>query len=66
MTSWKTTTCGILGILAALITLVLVPLLDGKPETLPQFENFAAVVLPSIAALFARDNNKSSEDVGAK
>lgn len=65
MKSWKTTACGILTIVASAITLIALPLLDGKPETLPQYEAFGALILPALGLLFARDNDKTSEQVGA-
>lgn len=64
--SWKTTLCGALTILAATITLVLVPMLDLDPATAPNWSALGAAVLAGIGLLFARDNDKSSEDVGAK
>jgi len=65
-TSWKTTTCAILGILAAGITMIAVPLLDEDPATVAQWGAFGAMLAPLVGLLFARDNDKSSEDVGAK
>ena len=64
--SWKTTACGILGILAAAITMVAIPLLDADPATNANFSGFLAVATPAIGLLFARDNNVTSEQAGAK
>lgn len=64
--SWKTTLCGILGVIAAAITLVAQPLLDGDPNTAPQWGVFVAALTTAVGLVFARDNDKSSEDVGAK
>jgi len=64
--SWKTTTCGILGLVASGITMVAIPLLDADPATLAQWGTFAGLAAVSIGAIFSRDNKVSSEDVGAK
>lgn len=61
--SWKTTTAGILGIVAAAITLIAVPLLNGQSA---HFAEFSAILMPAVGLLFSRDDDKSSEDVGAK
>lgn len=66
MKSWKTTTCGILAAVAAGITLVAVPLLDEDPATAANWGAFGATLAVAIGLLFARDNNKTSEDAGAK
>ena len=65
MKSWKTTLCGVLGAVAAAITLVAQPLLDADPATVPQWGPFSVAVTAAFGLLFARDNDKSSEDVGA-
>jgi len=64
--SWKTSLCGILGVIAAAITLVGQPLLDADPNTVPQWGAFAATAAAALGLVFARDNDKSSEDVGTK
>ena len=64
--SWKTTWCGILAALAAGITLVAIPILDNDPATVADWGTFMATLAAAIGLLFARDNNKRSEDVGAK
>jgi hypothetical protein len=64
--SWKTTTCGILGLVSAAITMVAIPILDADPATLPAWGTFGAMLAASVGLLFSRDNDKSSEDVGAK
>ena len=66
MKSWKTTTCGILAAVAAGITLVAVPLLDEDPATVANWGAFGATLAVAIGLLMARDNNKTSEDAGAK
>ena len=66
MNSWKTTVCGILSLVAAGITLVAVPMLDADPATLPQWGAFGAAIAAAMGLWFARDNDKSSEQAGAK
>ena len=68
MKSWKTTVCGVAGLVAAVATGVKA-FFDGDPETGIDFGGILAAVLvlaPSLGLLFARDNDKSSEDVGTK
>jgi hypothetical protein len=64
--SWKTTLCGILGVFAAAITLVAQPLLDGDPSTVPNWGALGVAVTTALGLLLARDNDRSSEDVGIK
>ena len=64
--SWKTTVCGLLGLVAAAITLIAQPILDGDPSTDPQWAVFGTSLAAAVGLFFARDNDKSSEDVGAK
>ncbi len=64
--SWRTSLCGGLGLLAAGINLVAVPLLDGNPATGADLAGFLPLVLAFVALFFARDNKVSSEDAGAK
>lgn len=66
MKSWRTTVCGILGLAASAITLVVIPILDGNANTSADFVSFAAVAAPAIGLLFARDNKVTSEDAGLK
>lgn len=68
--SWKTTVCGILGVVVAAATLLLAAL-DGDPETKVDFAAFmnalaAAGIGGTIGMFFTRDDDKSSEDVNAK
>jgi hypothetical protein len=64
--SWKTTLCGVLGVVASAITMIAQPLLDGNAATEPQYAAFGTIAIAAVGLLFARDNNKSSEDVGAR
>jgi hypothetical protein len=66
MKSWKTTTCGVLGLIAAAITLIAVPMLDGVEDTVANWGEFGAALTIAFGLFLARDNSKSSEDVGAK
>lgn len=64
--SWKTTTTALIAILTALGTLVLTPLLDSDPVTLPQWGLFFTTSAAALNGFFARDDDKTSEQVGAK
>ena len=64
--SWKTTLCGVLGIVAAAITLLAIPVLDSDPATVANWGAFTATVATATGLLFSRDDDKSSEDVGVK
>jgi hypothetical protein len=66
MKSWKTTVCGILAAVAAGITLVAIPMLDNDPATTANWGAFLAAAVAGLGLLFARDHDKTSEDVGAK
>lgn len=59
--SWKTSLCGIAGVflLGASKT-------PGIPEWLSHIFQLMGAAAPSVGLLFARDNNRTSEDVGAK
>lgn len=62
MKSWKTTTAGIGAILSAL-SLIAKSIHDGDYS---QFGVAITGVLSGIGLLMARDNDKSSEDIGVK
>jgi len=66
MNSWKTTLCGLLSLVAAGLTLVAVPMLDADPATLPNWGAFSAALAAAVGLFLARDNDKSSEQAGAK
>lgn len=65
MKSWKTSLFGSGGLL-----LIWAPVLsaafDGDPSTIPNFGLAIATSMPALGLLFARDNNRTSEQVGAK
>ena len=64
-TSWRTTALGVCIILGA-IGLAGKALLDGDPNTSVELGQFWTTLLAGVALILARDNNKSSEDVGTK
>lgn len=64
MRSWRTTLAGIAVIIAALATAVSAQF-DGDPATVPQWETVLTLAAAGVGLLWARDNNKRSEDVGA-
>lgn len=63
--SWKTTLLGI-GSLLGIAADVIRALIDGDPLTNPDWTLVFAGATAAIGLIFARDNDKSSEDVGAK
>lgn len=65
MRSWKTTTAGIAGIIAIIASAVSAAL-DGDPGTTVDWNTVIVAVVTSVGLLCARDNDKSSEMVGAK
>jgi hypothetical protein len=65
MKSWKTTTAGVLAIIAAIAT-ALSASFDSDPLTVPNWEIVIAATLAGIGLIFARDNTVTSETAGAK
>lgn len=63
--NWKTTGAGIAAILVA-AGAALTALTDNDPTTNIDLASLLAAVLAGVGLLFARDGDKSSEDVGAK
>lgn len=63
--SWKTTLAGILTIISAIATPVKA-LLDSDPATVADWGLAIPVVMGAIGLIFARDNNVTSEQAGAK
>ena len=61
-TSWKTTTAGVLTIVVAVASAGVVWLKTGS---LPDFAPVVAAVTAGVGLITARDNDKTSEDVGA-
>ncbi len=62
--SWKTTAGGISGILVVVFGAVQL-MLDGKPATNPDWTLVIGAITAGIGLIFARDNNKTSEQVDA-
>ncbi len=63
--SWKTTVLGVVGILAALCGAA-TALLDGDPATNVDWPTLGTAIATGIGLIMARDNNRTSEAVGAK
>ena len=64
MKSWKTTVAGIAGVVAAIASAIQAQF-DGNPATVPDWGLVGALLATAIGLLFARDNDKTSEAVGA-
>ncbi len=64
--SWRTTACGVLAAVSALIGLVVVPLLDEDPATVAHWAEALPIALAAIGLGAARDSQVSSEAAGAK
>lgn len=64
--SWKTSTSGISAIVIALFTLIIQPLTDNDPATIPNYNVAITAILAGVGLITARDNDKSSEETGAK
>lgn len=65
MKSWKTTACGIIAVLMCVGT-ALKAMWDGDATTNPDWTLVGSTVIAALGLVLARDNDKSSEDVGAK
>ena len=63
--SWKTTLMGICSIGTAIFGVVLA-IIDGDPTTTVNWEVTIAAITAGAGLIFARDNDKTSETVGAK
>ncbi len=62
--SWKTTSMGVLAILGSLITIITAFVQTGNPP-----DNLFAligVIMGGVGLIKARDNDKTSEETGAK
>ncbi len=62
--SWKTTSAAIGGLIV-LIGTVIKQLSDGDPSTNPDWNVVIPLAITSLVGIFARDNDKTSEQVGA-
>lgn len=64
--SWKTTASGISAIVIAIFSMIVHPLTDTDPTTIPDYNSAIAAILVGIGLIMARDNDKTSEETGAK
>ena len=64
MKSWKTTLAGIAAIVAAVATAVSAQF-DNDPATVPDWTLVIGMVTAGVGLVLARDNDKTSEQVGA-
>lgn len=60
MKSWKTTTCGIFAAISGYLVTV------QEPSWIPLAGKIMGAASMALMGLVARDNDKSSEDVGSK
>lgn len=65
MKSWKTTGLGVAMILGS-VAFAATALLDNDPTTVVDFKILYASIMAGFGLIAARDNNKTSEDVGVK
>ena len=63
--SWKTTTLGIIGAIGLLVTQA-TAVIDDDPATVIQWDQVSLALGVLGVSIFARDNNVSSEQAGAK
>lgn len=63
--SWKTTAAGLAGVVG-IVAMALQAHFDGDPATVAEWGIVIPTVISQIGLLFARDNDKSSEQVGLK
>jgi hypothetical protein len=63
--SWKTSGAGIAAILVA-VGSAITAVTDNDPTTSIDVGALIAALMAGIGLIFARDNNKSSEDIGSK
>lgn len=65
MKSWKTTVAGI-GVALVAIGSALQAQFDGDPATSADWGIVIAAMIAAVGLFWARDNNRTSEQVGAK
>ena len=64
--SWKTTASGISAIVIAVFSMIVQPLTDNDAVTVPDYNVAITAILAGIGLLVARDDDKTSEEIGAK
>lgn len=64
--SWKTSASSIIAIITTWLTLVVTPLLDNDENTKPRFDEAISITIAASPGFFSRDDDKTSEQVGAK
>jgi anti-sigma-K factor RskA len=64
MKSWKTTLAGVAAIVAAVATAVSAQF-DNNPATVPDWTLVIGMITAGVGLMFARDDDKTSEQVGA-
>lgn len=66
MKSWRTSVIGAVLIVGALASLVISALANKRMPTADELTMAAGTITTGVGLIAAQDNNKSSEDVGAK
>jgi len=64
MKSWKTTTAGIAALVAVIATAVAAHM-DSDPATVAEWGGVVTAIFVAVGFVVSRDNDKSSEAVGA-
>jgi hypothetical protein len=64
--SWKTSASAVVAIITTWLSLVIVPLLDSDAATKPKIDEAVSITVASLIGFFSRDDDKTSEQVGAK
>lgn len=64
--SWQTSLAGISAIVVAVFSMIVQPLTDGNAATNVDWNSAIAAIMLGFGLLRARDDNKTSEEVGAK
>jgi len=63
-TSWRTSSFSIAGLISAVSALVIDPLLDADPLTIPNWREAVPLILIGIGLWFSRDDAVSSKQRG--
>lgn len=64
--SWKTTTVAITAIVVAIGTMIVEPLLDSDPATVPKWQECVVAIIAGSTGFWTRDDDKSSKQVGVE